>query len=140
MHEFLLERGQDDVLVVFPFRRMVSVISDTDSSIDVVSERNPKITFPSELHGLDDVSFIFESAIVCADSDANMQTRQSRSKVTLRVADYKRLDDGVFLNDTLIDFWHQWYVSNQHACVNRRIITNQMPAHCINIANKDVVP
>ena len=32
--------------------------------------------------------------------------------VTIRVEDYERLEPREWLNDSLVDFWMQWYVCN----------------------------
>jgi hypothetical protein len=48
--------------------------------------------------------------------DAETKTRGRAHFLTVRVEDYERLEPGEFLNDTLIDFWMQWYVPRAHPC------------------------
>jgi hypothetical protein len=46
------------------------------------------------------------------DKDDSTGTTKSRAHfLTIREEDYDRLHPGEFLNDTLIDFWFQWYVT-----------------------------
>lgn len=48
------------------------------------------------------------------ESDAKtpeVKTKVRQTYVTIRVKDYERLDPEEWLNDSLVDFWMQWYVA-----------------------------
>jgi hypothetical protein len=43
---------------------------------------------------------------------AEVKVKVRQTYVTIRVKDYERLDPEEWLNDSLVDFWMQWYVAS----------------------------
>jgi hypothetical protein len=111
----------NDVLVVFPFGAKEEVIDAAGESLHEASIG---------------CSWNMEDGILSCtaepDSDehdeSNDETENTSSRahyLTVRHEDRDRLEVGEFLNDTLIDFWMQWYVWTSSALCQSRIFLSQ---------------
>ena len=115
---FLAGRKDDDILLVFPFCAENDLIEKAASGLKEVRGNPLDCT-----EGLR----ITDSAVAVAVQDggkacgkdsvkedglrAEGPGRLGRSHVlTVRVGDYKLLEPGKWLNDTLVDFWMRWQV------------------------------
>jgi hypothetical protein len=93
---FLRGRRNDDVLLVYPFS-------------------GDKVRLEKAAEGLKELGAFGppESAKTsCSDTTENEEEPSSSRAhyLTITVGDCERLEPGVFLNDTLIDFFMRWYV------------------------------
>lgn len=99
---FLAGKSSTDLLLRFPF-------GGDPNLIDAVANGLPEFQCPSSADMNEEeeqVSAIDEPSELCAP-DGNEDIRR-RHCVEIRVEDFERLDPGVYLNDTLIDFFLQW--------------------------------
>ncbi|CAB9506597.1 Sentrin-specific protease 7 [Seminavis robusta] len=101
---FIGNRSEDDVLLVYPFAGDADEIEHCASELQEASGE------------------LFSENPACAAtpvddgkvSSSPEATDLRRHKLTVRVRDVERLNPGVFLNDTLIDFWIQWITRKAH--------------------------
>jgi hypothetical protein len=94
---FLAGRGEDDVLVVYPFGGDATEMEKSaDGLTEAKGREEPDMTL---LHASDE-----------PDNDDSAKFSGRGHYMTIRVGDYERLEPVEYLNDTLIDFWMQWYV------------------------------
>ena len=94
--EFLRGREEEDVVLVYPFAGDKTLIERASSGLDV----------------LDDFGRDSDSEKLPSDQAEKEESGGSRGHtLTISVGDCKRLAPGTFLNDTLIDFFMQWYES-----------------------------
>ena len=91
--EFLRDKPDDSVLLVYPFAGDASLMETAADGLNELSAfRHSKSDLP-----------------VKGKSDTEEESGGSRSHyLTISVGDCRRLDPGVYLNDTLIDFFMQW--------------------------------
>lgn len=91
--EFLRNRGEEDVLLVYPFAGDLYKMEKASEGLKELSK-----------FGLSD-----NLAAVPSDQADVEESGGSRSHtLTISVGDCQRLEPGIFLNDTLIDFFMQW--------------------------------
>jgi hypothetical protein len=126
---FLAGKKEEDILLVYPFDGDKQLMEKTAEELNEASGGGPY-----------DTDYNSERAVVGAMeidttdpevSDAGKASSGGSDKgeaepetktlgrahfLTVRVEDYERLEPGEFLNDTLIDFWMQWYVPRAHPC------------------------
>lgn len=93
---FLRGREEEDVVLVYPFAGDKTSIERASSGLEVLGN-----------FGRDS-----DSELVLLDQAEKEESGGSRGHtLTISVGDCKRLAPGTFLNDTLIDFFMQWYES-----------------------------
>ncbi len=113
-HPFLANRKEKETLLVYPFpvtasevfeavkdlKELKGISGNDIESMDVSDDDECKV---------DDL----EKATSTDEAENNSSTTRGRAHyVTVLSDDYSRLDAPEFFNDTLIDFWMQWYVTN----------------------------
>lgn len=98
--DFLKGRKDDDLLLCFPFPASRQDVESAACGLDFLGRvgRTSKVV----IDGADTVPGP-------GDNDAAGE-RGRGHYVEIRVCDYERLEDGEFLNDSLIDFFVRWYV------------------------------
>jgi len=109
---FVKNRAEDDVLLVYPF-------AGDAKKIEEAAEGMPEAGDP-KLRGAPGNQKVAHSSIqISAEQDDSSKSSNNNDAVrsehrrhflTIQVRDLERLCPGEFLNDTLIDFWIQWYV------------------------------
>jgi hypothetical protein len=85
----------DDVLVVYPF--------DGDEQLIEKAAEGLK-----EASGVGPYNGDSSPEAVGDAMEIETKTGERHHFLTVRVEDYKRLEPGIFLNDTLVDFWMRW--------------------------------
>lgn len=113
-HPFLANRKEKETLLVYPFpvtasevfeavkdlKELKGISGNDIESMDVSDDDECKV---------DDL----DKATSTDEAENNASTTRGRAHyVTVLSDDYSRLDAPEFFNDTLIDFWMQWYVTN----------------------------
>jgi len=83
---FIAGKEDHEILIVYPFEGAKKEIEATASDLNELSYKG---TYDSRV-------------------TTEMTSRVGRSHVTIVVEDYEKLEAGMWLNDTLIDFWMQW--------------------------------
>ena len=83
---FVAGRKDDEILIVYPFEWDKNEIEATASDLNELSYKG---TYDNQV-------------------TTEITTRVGRLNATIRVEDYEKLEAGVWLNDTLVDFWMQW--------------------------------
>lgn len=113
---FLRGKGQDDVLLVYPF-------GADSKSIDAASNGLKELSCVLEYEN-NNPSANSHDINAASSSKGNKEPEleenttddpigeDSRAVLTLAVSTIERLEQGVYLNDTLIDFWQQWIWRN----------------------------
>ena len=97
---FVNGRSEDTVLLVYPFDGDVAAMEET---ADGMEEASGALFSKSETKDA--------AAGRAGDTGtAKAKTEQRKHFCTIQVRDFERLCPGEFLNDSLIDFWIQWYV------------------------------
>jgi hypothetical protein len=94
---FLAGRAEDDVLVVYPFGGDTAEIEKSADGLN-------------EAKGREESSIALLDARNGSVNDDSKKFSGRGHYMTIRVGDYERLEPVEYLNDTLIDFWMQWYV------------------------------
>ena len=122
--DFVKGMEKDDVLLVYPFAGDANELEQAAADLREAGARidnNRYLNKPGDLSrsGVDGMSSAesSEEADLCRkattaptnDTKAPSKTEQRRHFLTVQVRDFERLCPGEFLNDTLIDFWFQWY-------------------------------
>lgn len=94
--DFVRNRDGEDILLVYPFNGDAAEIEKSAEGL-------------TEARGRD---FVPDYAALTvtgdADNDDSAKFSGRGHYMTIRVADYERLEPEEYLNDTLIDFWMQW--------------------------------
>jgi Ulp1 family protease len=130
---FLAGRKEEDILLVYPFDGDDELIeksakglneASTGDSYNADSSPEKAVVEAMEIDNADlEVSDEGKASIGRSDkgeAEPETKTRGRAHFLTVRVEDYDRLEPGEFLNDTLIDFWMQWYVPIEHAPMKAR--------------------
>lgn len=129
---FLAGRGPNDVLLVYPFGvdakdidnaadelkelscLLIPESSSASAASDVVEEdigRDPTLRACETDYAKLDSSSEKENEVEDPDDKTQEDSgEESRAVLEFSVSTFERLEPGVYLNDTLIDFWCQWYV------------------------------
>jgi hypothetical protein len=118
-------RDGESILLVYPFDGDPAQI---DAAAEGLREASGRILTNSDnLSSDDDVVYLEGCASKLsaesngdtngdeASSDvekAEVKVKVRQTYVTIRVKDYERLDPEEWLNDSLVDFWMQWYVAS----------------------------
>jgi Ulp1 protease family, C-terminal catalytic domain len=100
--DFVRSRNADDILLVYPFNGDAAEIEKAAEGL-------------TEARGLDVPEDAGLNVVSDADADDPAKFSGRGHYMTIRVADYERLEPGEYLNDTLIDFWMQWYDANGYS-------------------------
>ena len=110
---FVSNRQSDEILVVYPFRVDKTTMEAAADGLEELSWKDisdienqnaveSKITKTSDSIGSE----------ACNESSENNSTIMNGSQRThfieIRVEDYSKLDEGQWLNDSLVDMWMQW--------------------------------
>jgi len=96
---FLDGRPLDYALMVYPFPGKTTEIEAAAAGLNEAAGT------------MKSVSEISKEEETCeAEDDGEGKSRHRAHFVTISVEDYDRLDPGEWLNDSLVDFWMQWYV------------------------------
>ena len=115
---FIAGRPEEAILLVYPFAGDPILMDKAAEGLNEASGQ------PLEPRGIDEMAVLeqkssrltLQSNSGSSDSDdAEAKTKDSKAKarqhyVTIRVEDYERLEPQEWLNDSLVDFWMQWYV------------------------------
>ena len=118
---FLNGKAQDDVLLVYPFGGDSRAIDNASVGLTELScvleyeNNNLGPTGNTENHPVTSaLSATNDDAAVGAEEDNTEDAagEESRAVLTLAVSTIERLEPGVYLNDTLIDFYHRWIWRN----------------------------
>jgi len=108
-------RNKDDdyTLLVYPFagkrERIEAAAADLEELSGLPDPYDDDIPFANQ----EGTSSDDDAAAAAAGNNGDQQLGKRRARshfLTIRAGDFLRLDDGEYLNDTLIDFWMQWYV------------------------------
>ena len=113
---FLHGKAQDDVLLVYPFG---ADSKSTDAASTGLRELSCVLEYENNNPGSTEVnanrtSTEKEEAESEDTTTDDPSGEESRAVLTLAVATIERLEPGVYLNDTLIDFWQQWIWRNSN--------------------------
>jgi hypothetical protein len=122
---FTAGREGESILLVYPFAGDTAQIEAAAEGLREASGRI--LTDSNDLSSDDDVVYSERCASKLsaesnsdnngdeASSDvekAEVKVKVRQTYVTIRVKDYERLDPEEWLNDSLVDFWMQWYVAS----------------------------
>jgi Ulp1 family protease len=120
---FLEGKKEEDILLVYPFDGDEQLIEKAAEGLDEASRGDPYnadsvservMVEATEIDTTDpkvsDAGKVSSGGSDKGEADPETNTRGRAHFITVRVEDYERLEPGEFLNDTLIDFWMQWYV------------------------------
>jgi hypothetical protein len=131
---FLAGKNEEDILLVYPFDGDEHLIEKAAEGLNEASRGGPYSADSSETVAVEameidtstdaDVSDAMEvsSGGDKGEAEFEIKTRGRAHFLTVRVEDYERLEPGEFLNDTLIDFWMQWYVPRARPCECSRCV------------------
>jgi hypothetical protein len=111
---FLVGKKPKEVLLVYPFNGDAKEIDNAAEGLNELKDPSSDTDFASidnavDIHLKVDPSSEKENE----DEDTNGKKTQeapeeSRAELELTTETFERLDDGVYLDDTLIDFWCKW--------------------------------
>jgi hypothetical protein len=111
---FLLGKKPKEVLLVYPFNGDAKEIDNAAEGLNELEEPSSD----ADLESVDNTNDILLKADPSSekeneDEDTNGKKTQevpeeSRAELELTTETFERLDNGVYLNDTLIDFWCNW--------------------------------
>jgi len=116
---FISNRRDDEILVVYPFRADKKKIEAAASGLkelswSEISTGDSNDTFYKNEGELDSTALVPGNR--CSENVLpTLETGQRSHFIEIRVEDYKRLDTGQWLNDSLVDMWMQW-ISRHVAC------------------------
>lgn len=97
---FVAGRTADEILMVYPFAGDPAAI---EAAADGLTEAK------GSSMDLDDLELVDPGLADEPEPDEPAKHVGRGHYLTLRVGDYERLEPGEYLNDTIIDFWMQWY-------------------------------
>jgi hypothetical protein len=123
-------KASNEVMVVFPFGSLGADEEEIDGAAAGLNELNSasvsRAIVPvgegskTALKTSDDDELTGPNSSDDAETaendkgDSNEKSKPRAHFLTIREEDNERLQPGEFLNDTLIDFWMQWYVASPH--------------------------
>jgi Ulp1 family protease len=121
---FLAGKKEEDILLVFPFDGDEELIEKAAKGLNEASRggrynadsSSEKVVVEAMETDTTDLEVSDKGKASSGGSDEDEAEPETKTRgrahfLTVRVEDYERLEPGEFLNDTLIDFWMQWYVS-----------------------------
>lgn len=145
---FLAGKKEDDILLVYPFDGDEKLIEKAAEGLNEASEGGPYntdsrservVVEAMEIDNTDpelpDTGKALSGGSDKGEAELEIKTRGRAHFLTVRVEDYERLEPGEFLNDTLIDFWMQWYVPRAPPCQCKMRKT-----HSCSIIYQDISP
>lgn len=118
-------KNSNEVLLVFPFGadkdkidKVAEVLTEASNTNAVKCDEDIAVEGSATLKSADEeamtsLSERADNVDEKGDDDKDESAGKAKSRahfLTIRDEDYDRLQPGEFLNDTLIDFWFQWYV------------------------------
>jgi sentrin-specific protease 7 len=111
---FLHGKGQEDVLLIYPFGADAKAIDNASKGL---KELSCVLDYENNKPGPNEVNVARaakEKEVEGLEGKAtdDPSGEESRAVLTLAVSTIERLESGVYLNDTLIDFWQQWIWRN----------------------------
>ncbi|GAX11796.1 sentrin-specific protease 7 [Fistulifera solaris] len=115
---FLAGKASHEILLSFPFGGDPRLIDDTARGLNEFQFANCTDTEMDEVD-IEDCDQGTSSDI--RNAEGSEDTRR-RHHVEIRVEDFERLDPGVYLNDTLIDFFLQW-MTRKHTSPDFHVFT-----------------
>lgn len=111
--DFFSGKRSDEILLVYPFDETDQVLDEAAECLDELSFRRHSGDVQDRKSKSSLRSDEREALMEVGPSQDNSTMKRGRQRshyITIRVEDYQRLDDGQWLNDSLVDFWMQWYV------------------------------
>jgi Ulp1 family protease len=124
---FLAGKKEEDILLVYPFDGDKELIEKTAEGLNEASRGGPcnadssleRVAVEAMEIDTTDLEVSDAGKALSEGSDKGEVEAETKNRgrahfLTVRVEDYERLEPGEFLNDTLIDFWMQWYVPRAH--------------------------
>ena len=96
---FIANKKDDDILLVYPF-------GEDKNKIEAAASNLTALLYKQTYNGQDSTEPKKPSTETKDLSTA--QGSQRSHQIVIRVEDYEKLEDGQWLNDSLVDFWMQW--------------------------------
>lgn len=128
---FLTGKCNEDTLFVYPFPGDSEIINCAADGLQELSmfikQKSARTKNTRKITAVPDIShfaIINQAKTEALHADS---IEGSSTILTVRVSDYERLDAPKYLNDTLIDFWMQWYVDFQKRYFRLLLNLNFMP-------------
>jgi hypothetical protein len=131
---FLAGKKEEDILLVYPFEGDKQLMEKTAEGLNEASGGGPYDTdYNSERAVVEAMEIDTTDPEVSDAGKASTRGKEKRQAeletnnqgrghfLTLRVEEYERLEPGVYLNDTLVDFWMKWYVPLARVSVNATV-------------------
>lgn len=111
----LSRMGEDDILLVYPFPADTAKLEKATEGLKELRGDSLSVAEPESSDATGTAKHGEHSSEENGNSsEENIVEILSRAHyLTVRVRDFDRLESGEFLNDTLIDFFLQWYVTRR---------------------------
>ena len=113
---FLIGKDNDEVLLVYPFGADTKLIDSASSGLGelacVLDYENHNPGSNNYETKATDTSKGNEEMGAGVNTNEDAMGEESRAVLTFAVSTIERLEPGIYLNDTLIDFWQQWIWRN----------------------------
>ncbi|MGK3738900.1 MAG: hypothetical protein ACI8RD_010820 [Bacillariaceae sp.] len=98
---FIANKKSDEILLVYPFGEDKNKIEAAASNLD-------ELSYKETADDDQDSTEMKKSSVETKDLTTTQGSQQRSHQIVIRVEDYEKLEDGQWLNDSLVDFWMQW--------------------------------